>query len=162
MLVYLDTRKWMTLVEWLEETGEAEDLGDDVYLIPEVLEASMQHVTDVVGRFIARHELDFLYGGAQERKLAWTPIQGVEELLGDAHFHDDRGLFEWLDDDAAAQRYPYVASPVRFDRSNVRVRRRAPNLNEHQELWGAASGLAADRADETTGGTLDSARRGAQ
>ena len=131
MLVYLDTKKWLTLIGWLDETGEAEDLGDDMYLIPEVLESSMQHVTEVVGRFIARHDLESLHRGAQARKLAWTPIRGVEDLLNDPHFSIDRDLFTWLDHEQAPQPMPYVASPVKFSGSEVRVRRRAPNLGEH-------------------------------
>lgn len=134
MLVYLDTKKWLTLVGWLDETGEAEDLVDDMYLIPEVLESSMQHVTDVVRRFIARHELEPLHRGAQERKLAWTPIRGVEDLLNDPHFSIDRDLFTWLDHEQTSQPLPYVASPVKFSGSDVRVRRRAPNLDEHSGI----------------------------
>jgi benzylsuccinate CoA-transferase BbsE subunit len=131
MLVYLETRRWLTLVGWLDETGEAEDLTDDMYLIPEVLDASMQHVSEVVGRFIAEHDLEFLHRGAQARKLPFTPIRGVEALLDDEHFAVDRELFSWLDHEQSPDPLPYVATPYRFSRSDVRVRRRAPTLDEH-------------------------------
>lgn len=134
MLVYLDTKKWQTLVGWLGETDEAEDLVDDMYLIPDVLDARMEHVTNVVRRFISRHDLNWLHRGAQQRKLAWTPIRGVESLLDDPHFAVDRELFAWLEHEQASAPLPYVAAPVKFSRSQMRVRRRAPTVDEHHGL----------------------------
>jgi len=134
MLVYLDTRKWLDLVAWLSATGDAEDLDEDFYLIPEILAERLHHVADVVGRFIAKHDLDFLYHGAQERKLAWSPIRAVEDLQNDRHLADDRAFFTTVDHPELGAQYPYVGAPAKFSRSNWEIRRRAPLLGEDNQV----------------------------
>ena len=130
MLVYLDTRKWLGLVAWLGASGEAEDLTEDIYLIPEILQERLPHVTDVVGRFIANHDLEFLYHGAQERKLAWSPIRAVEDIQGDAHLVDDRKFFPQVEHPELATAYRYIGAPAKFSRSRWEIRGRAPLLGE--------------------------------
>jgi benzylsuccinate CoA-transferase BbsE subunit len=144
MLVYLDTRKWLDLVAWLSETGDAQDLGDDIYLVPEILAERLHHVANVVEEFIAKRDLDFLYHGAQKRKLAWTPIRAVEDLQNDPHLADDRGFFALVDHPELNTQYPYIGAPAKFSRSYWEIRGRAPLLGEDNQTVLANRGAKSD------------------
>jgi benzylsuccinate CoA-transferase BbsE subunit len=133
MLVYLDTRKWIDLVAWLSATGDAQDLDDDIYLVPEILAERLHHVAGVVEHFIAKHDLEFLYHGAQQRKLAWTPIRAVENLQSDPHLADDRAFFATVDHPELNTQYSYIGAPAKFSRSYWEIRGRAPLLGEDNQ-----------------------------
>ncbi len=123
----------------------AEDLGDDRYLDPDVLQAETHHVLDVIERFCARRTALAVYHGAQRCRLPWAPVRAPEDLLDDPHLAD-RGFLVAVDHPELGRAFVYPGAPFRAGATPWRIRRRAPLLGEdnlaiyHQEL-----GLGLDR-----------------
>jgi crotonobetainyl-CoA:carnitine CoA-transferase CaiB-like acyl-CoA transferase len=133
LMVAVDTRRWVQVVALLQEFDpeEVEDLADDIYLIPEILQERMWHVSEVIGRFIVKHTAEEIYRRAQARKLPWSPIRAVEDFQDDPHLRDDRQFFQQVEHPELDESYAYTGAILRFSRTPFELRRRAPTLGEH-------------------------------
>ena len=67
---------------------------------------------------------------AAEPELFWSPVNSMEDVLGDAQFHAAGGLVDVPDDGGAL---PMVATPADFHGTPWAPRSAAPKLGEHTE-----------------------------
>jgi crotonobetainyl-CoA:carnitine CoA-transferase CaiB-like acyl-CoA transferase len=91
--LYLDDSRFKAMLEWFDSEGMAEDLKDDRYGTAAGREREMLHVVDVIGRFCARHDSDYMFRESQARGLPWAPVNAPDELRSDPHFSDARKAF---------------------------------------------------------------------
>lgn len=118
------------LVAWLESAGMAEDLNDPKYLSRQVRLENQFHLFAVIGRFVAAHNSDWIYHGAQQRDLAWGQVRAPEENLRDPHLWD-RGFFVEVEHPDLNRTLLYPGSPYHGDDLGWRISRPAPRLGEH-------------------------------
>lgn len=91
------------------------------------------------GELIA--ELDVIFAGktldewtevfAGQPDLFWSPINSMEDVLGDDQFHAAGGIVYVPDDDAGT--VPMVATPADFHGTPAEVRCSAPELGQHTD-----------------------------
>lgn len=91
------------------------------------------------GELIA--ELDVIFAGktldewtevfAAQPDLFWSPINSMEDVLGDDQFHAAGGIVYVPDDDGGA--VPMVATPADFHGTPAEVRCSAPELGQHTD-----------------------------
>ncbi len=131
-LVNVSPRAWEGLVSWLDEHGMAEDLTDPKYFVPEIFREEADHISEVIGRFVATKTADEIFHGAQARALIFSAILNPEDLLDDPHLAA-RDFWIELDHGESEGTLPYAGSAFVAQHSEVRPRRRAPHLDEHGE-----------------------------
>ncbi|HEX2172334.1 MAG TPA: CoA transferase [Dehalococcoidia bacterium] len=135
--------QFRAVVEWLDAAGMAEDLTDPKYESWQVRRDDQPHIFEVIGRFVAAHNADQLYHGAQQRDLAWGPVRAPEENLRDPHFWD-RGFFVAVDHPGRDKPLVYPGAPYHGDDLGWRIARAAPSLGEHnEEIYRGELGLPA-------------------
>ncbi|WP_193312764.1 CoA transferase [Georgenia subflava] len=125
--LYIDDARFAALVEWFDAEGMAEDLGDEKYRHSDTRENEMFHVVDVIGRFCAQHDSDYMFREAQARRLPWAPVNSPDELLRDEHFTQQRDTFVEVGSSRGTHRY---AKPP-FLVGNPAQLRPAPTLGAH-------------------------------
>ena len=131
-LVNVSPRAWEGLVSWLDEHGMAEDLIDPKYFVPEIFRDEADHISAVIGRFVATKTADEIFHGAQARALIFSAILNPEDLLDDPHLAA-RDFWIELDHGEPEGMLRYAGSAFVAEHSEVRPRRRAPHLDEHGE-----------------------------
>ena len=131
-LVNVSPRAWEGLVSWLDEHGMAEDLTDPKYFVPEIFREEADHISDVIGRFVATKTAEEIFHGAQARALIFSAILNPEDLLDDPHLAA-RDFWIELDQGEPDGILRYAGSAFVAQNSEVRPRRRAPHLDEHGE-----------------------------
>ena len=129
-LVNVSPRAWEGLVSWLDEHGMAEDLTDPKYFVPEIFREEADHISEVIGRFVATKTADEIFHGAQARALIFSSILYPEDLLDDPHLAA-RDFWIELDHGEPDGALRYAGSAFVARNSEVRPRRRAPRLDEH-------------------------------
>jgi crotonobetainyl-CoA:carnitine CoA-transferase CaiB-like acyl-CoA transferase len=67
---------------------------------------------------------------ATEPDLFWSPINSMEEIIGDDQFHDAGGLISVPDGDSSV---PMVATPADFHGTPWAPRSVAPGVGEHTD-----------------------------
>ena len=146
LLLFIDLVRWQNLVSWLDNAGMAEDLTEDIYLIPEVQQERIFHIVEVVGRFIAAHNADEIYHGGQQRNLPWTPVRAVEDLVEDPQLTEDRQFFAHVEHPEIGRTVTYIGAPYKFSATPWRIQRRPPLLGEHnREIYEGELRLPHDR-----------------
>ncbi len=65
-----------------------------------------------------------------EPELFWSPVNGMEDILGDEQFHAGGGLVDVPDGDSSV---PMIATPADFHGTPWAPRSVAPRLGEHTE-----------------------------
>ncbi len=75
MLRPLNAARIKVLAEWMDEHGLAQDLLDEKFQDPAVIEESGQHFADVLKNFFANMPLVEAYEGGQERNFPWGAIR---------------------------------------------------------------------------------------
>jgi crotonobetainyl-CoA:carnitine CoA-transferase CaiB-like acyl-CoA transferase len=73
-------RMWTELLAWMAETGEAEDLVDDVWSDAGHRWAGRAHVDEVVARFALRRSASELASEGRRRALPWAEVTRPEQL----------------------------------------------------------------------------------
>ena len=135
--VFTSLDQWLSLVGWMDAVGMAEDLTDPRYrdmarmrmrVGPEV-----DHAFVVVKKFIAVHNAEEIYRGAQGRKFPWAIIRSPEENLDDPHFAEDRGVFAQIEHPELGETYTYAGRPYIMNGTPWRSFR-SPLLGEHNDL----------------------------
>jgi len=129
------------LGEWMDGYGLAQDLLDDKYQDPAVVEESGQHFADVLKNFFANMPLVEAYEGGQELNFPWGAIRTLEEIIGDPHL-EDRGFFVPVEHLELGKEFTYPGPAAIYNASPWRISRRAPLIGEHnQEILGSELGL---------------------
>ena len=150
--VFTSLNQWLTLVNWMDGEGMAEDLIDPKYRDmarmrlrsgPEV-----DHAFVVVKKFIAAHNAEEIYRGAQGRKFPWAIIRSPEENLDDPHFAEDRGVFEEVEHAELGESYTYPGRPYILNGTPWRTFR-SPLLGEHNDrVYGEDLGMSDEQIEE--------------
>ena len=130
------------LGEWMDGYGLAQDLLDDKYQDPAVVEVSGQHFADVLKNFFANMPLVEAYEGGQELNFPWGAIRTMEEIMGDPHLQD-RDFFVPVEHPELGREFIYPGPAAIYNASPWSISRRAPLIGEHnQEIFGGELGLS--------------------
>ena len=129
------------LGEWMDGYGLAQDLLDEKYQDPAVVEVSGQHFADVLKNFFANMPLVEAYEGGQELNFPWGAIRTMEEIMGDPHLQD-RDFFVPVEHPELGREFIYPGPAAIYNASPWSISRRAPLIGEHnQEIFGDELGL---------------------
>jgi crotonobetainyl-CoA:carnitine CoA-transferase CaiB-like acyl-CoA transferase len=128
-IVGLDARRhWPPLCR---AVGRPEWLTDPRYETPQARAANAAELIAELDEIFATRTLDeWAEVFAAEPDLFWSPINSLEEVLGDEQFHAAGGIVDVPDDDGVV---PMVASPADFHGTPTRPRSVAPRLGQHSE-----------------------------
>lgn len=127
--LYIDNDRFTALVDWFAAEGMEEDLADAKFRSRAAREEAMFHIVDVIGRFCARHDSDYMFREAQARRLPWAPVNSPDELLDDAHFSQARDSFVEVESSVGTVKQaqlPYLIG-------HGQQLRAAPGLGEHTD-----------------------------
>ena len=130
------------LGEWMDSQGFAQDLQDEKYHDPAVLEQSGQHFSEVLQGFFASMPLMEAYEGGQERDFPWGAVRTMGEIVGDPHL-EDRDFFVPVEHPELGREFTYPGPAAIYNGSPWRIYRRAPLIGEHsEEVFGGELGLS--------------------
>ncbi|MBI2958202.1 MAG: CoA transferase [Chloroflexi bacterium] len=137
------------LREWLAGEGMAGDLFDKkwdaIFLEAAVVSREeKEHIDDLFRAFAARHTKDELMWGAQERGIQIAKVNGVEDVMNDAHLRE-RDYFVSVEHPELGGSILYAGAPFKSDGMAWRYSRRAPFVGEHNaEIYGKELGLSTE------------------
>ena len=130
------------LGEWMDKYGLAQDLLDDKYQDPAVVEESGQHFADVLKNFFANMPLVEAYEGGQELNFPWGAIRTMEEIMVDPHLRA-REFFVPVEHPELGREFTSPGPAAIYNASPWRISRRAPLIGEHNdEILGGEVGLS--------------------
>lgn len=146
--VFTSLHQWLTLVEWMDDAGMAEDLTDPHYRDMAAMRMragpEVDHAFVVVKKFIAAHDAMEIYHGAQQRKFPWAIVRSPDENLDDPHFAEDRGVFAEVEHPDLGETYTYTGRPYIMHATPWRTFR-SPLVGEHNaQVYGEELGLSDD------------------
>lgn len=136
--------RWTAVVEWLKKYGLEEDLAEDRYYIPEVLQEELHHVCDVLARFFATRSAEEVSRGIQACGLVAWVLNAPEDLLDDPHLKA-REFFLQVEQPELERSFTYPGTPWFINGEPLRASRRAPLLGEHNLPVYEALGLSRDQ-----------------
>ena len=120
------------LAEWMASYGLAQDLLDEKYQDPSLVEQSGSHFSDVLGEFFSNMPLVEAYEGGQERDFPWGAVRTMSEIIEDPHL-EDRNFFVQVDHPELARKFTYPGPAAIYNGSPWRIYRRAPLIGEHND-----------------------------
>jgi crotonobetainyl-CoA:carnitine CoA-transferase CaiB-like acyl-CoA transferase len=108
-----------------------------------VIEANPDHIIDdLVANFIANLPAGEVYHAAQERGFTWGAVRAPEELLDDAHLHD-QGFWKQVEHPELGRSFVYHGEAAIYNGSPWRLSRRVPLIGEHnQDIFCGELGLS--------------------
>jgi crotonobetainyl-CoA:carnitine CoA-transferase CaiB-like acyl-CoA transferase len=130
--VRLTPKNLLTLAEWMDSYGLAEDLLDERYQDPAVIRENTSHFTQVLASFAAQLTSEEVYLGAQERGFSWGLIRAPDELVGNGHLQDRRFWVE-VEHPELGRNFKYPGGAAVWNGSPWHISRRAPLIGEHNE-----------------------------
>ena len=130
------------LAEWMDGHGLAQDLLDEKYLDPEVVQENADHTNQVVEVFISQMPREEIWRGGQERDFPWGGIRTMDEVVVDTHLQD-RGFFVEVEHAELGANFTYPGAAAIYNDSPWRIYRRAPLIGEHnREVFCGELGLS--------------------
>ena len=130
------------LATWMAEYGLAQDLLEEKYQDPAVVEESGQHFADVLKNFFANMPLVEAYEGGQELNFPWGAVRTMGEIVGDPHLVD-REFFVSVEHPELGREFTYPGPAAIYNASPWRISRRAPLIGEHNdEILGGELGFS--------------------
>ena len=130
------------LATWMAEYGLAQDLLEEKYQDPAVVEESGQHFADVLKNFFANMPLVEAYEGGQELNFPWGAVRTMGEIVGDPHL-EDREFFVSVEPPELGREFTYPGPAAIYNASPWRISRRAPLIGEHNdEILGGELGFS--------------------
>lgn len=130
--LYLGDERFAAMAAWFDEHGLADDLLEPIYARRADRASRMDHVIDVIARFCAAHDSDYLFTEAQKRRLPWAPVNSPHDLIGDPHLADRRAWCVVHHDDAGVA-LTHPGAPYRMSATPWRTPTAAPRLGQHTE-----------------------------
>lgn len=126
---------WLALVAFIQEHGMGQNLSDFELLDGRkrqlgLKQPSVELMLADIADFIAAHDSDEIYAGAQAAGAAWSVIRTPDEPLADEHWHE-RGFFVDVEHDEWGRTVTYPGAPYLLSQTPWRHGRRAPLLGEH-------------------------------
>ena len=140
---------WLALVAFIQEHGMGEQLSDFELLDGRKRQLGLRQPTVAmmladIAEFIAAHEAEEIYAGAQAAGAAWSIIRTPDEPLADEHWRA-RGFFTQVEHEEWGRTVTYPGAPYVLSKTPWRHGRRAPLLGEHTtEILCGELGLSAD------------------
>ena len=116
----------------MDSHGLADDLLEESYKDPAVIQESTPHIFEVITRFISSLTQEETYHGAQERGVNWGAIRTPDDLLDDGHLHD-RGFWVKVDHPELGRSFTYPGPAGIWNDSPWQISRCAPLIGEHNE-----------------------------
>ena len=130
------------LAQWMDEHGLAQDLLDEKYLDPTVLQEEAEHATEVMANFFAHMPQEELWHGGQQRDFPWGAVRSMDEIVGDPHL-EDRDFFVEVEHPELGRTFTYPGAAAIYNGSPWRISRRAPLIGEHnQEIFSGELGVS--------------------
>ena len=126
----LTPQRLKLLAEWFDQSGMAEDLGDERYQNPEVIAEENDHIVQVMKNFFNNSTLEDAFHGGQQRDFPWGAIRSMDEIVGDDHLQD-RGFFTQVEHPELGRTFTYPGGAAIYNGSPWRVSRRPPLVGEH-------------------------------
>lgn len=153
---YLNERRWIDLVAWLASKGMEGELADERYVDDHFRAERMEYVCQVLERFCAEHDSEYIFHHAQSINLPWAPIRTPEEMLEDPHLAEDRKAFVNVEHPELEESFTYPGAPYIFSETPWKIYRRPPLVGEHNhELKTYASFSKSVKPRGTRGGEND-------
>ena len=128
----LTPRRLRSLAEWMDEHGLAQDLLDEKYQDPAVVQGNASHITEVMTNFFANMPQDEVWRGGQERDYPWGAIRTMDEVVEDEHLQD-RGFFIEVEHPELGKSFTYPGPVAIYNGSPWRISHRAPLIGEHNQ-----------------------------
>ncbi len=133
-LVYLMVNRplhWQALAQWIAERTDHEAVLDPLFEGASSNRIEYRDLLDIfIGDLAIQFDVDVFYREAQERHLAVTPVHGAAGVAEDTHLAA-REFFVDVDHPVAGSlRQP--GAPYRHEKTPWRMRRPAPQLDEHR------------------------------
>lgn len=116
-------RQFHHLVALLASDGMADDLADERYLDPAVVDAEIDHLRAVIARWAATRTRAEIFHRAQELRLQWAPVNRPAEVLTDPQLAARR-FFTLLPGPGGS--LPVAGTPARLSRTPWRPRHAHP------------------------------------
>ena len=130
------------LAEWMDGHGLAQDLLDEKYLDPEVVQDNADHANQVLEVFISQLPREEIWRGGQERDFPLGGIRSMDEVVVDPHLQD-RGFFVEVEHAELGENFTYPGAAAIYNDSPWRIYRRAPLIGEHnREVFCGELGLS--------------------
>ena len=124
-----------TLAEWMDGHGLAQDLLEEKYQDPAVLQDNAEHTTQVLADFFAQLPREEIWRGGQERDFPWGAIRTLDEIVDDTHL-EDWGFYVEVEHPELGRNFIYPGPAAIYNDSPWRISRRAPLIGEHnQEVY---------------------------
>ena len=126
-----------TVIDWLNETGEAGELAQDAWrtklsaLQPMPAE-DRKVVEDTLTAFTQKRKKEDLVAEAQRRQLGWAPVFSPSEIV-DSKQLAARDYWVRVAHEDIGESFIYPGAPFKLDTTPWRQRGRAPSLGEHNE-----------------------------
>lgn len=98
------------------------------------LEMSWKYANELdslLAPWLMKHTKKEIFNLCQERRIPFTPVNTIEEVVNEPHLND-RGFFVEINHPGAG-RFKYPGPPYRLSETPWRVERPAPLLGEHNE-----------------------------
>ncbi len=126
---------WLALVAFIQERGMGERLSGLELLDGHKRQLGLQQPSVVVmlaeiAKFIAAHEAEEIYAGAQAAGAAWSMVRTPDECLADEHWHA-RGFFVQVEHEEQHRTVTFPGAPYILSETPWTHGRRAPLLGEH-------------------------------
>ena len=116
----------------MDEHGLAQDLLDEKYEDPTVVQGDASHITEVMTNFFANMPQDEVWRGGQERDYPWGAIRTMDEVVEDEHLRD-RGFFIEVEHPELGESFTYPGPVAIYNGSPWRISHRAPLIGEHNQ-----------------------------
>lgn len=147
---YLDFRfrgrpgQWERLVAWLDESGMAEDLGEERWRDHAYRDQreNTVHINEVVQRFLMGLTREEAMDRGQRAGYEVGAVYSAEDLLKDTQL-ETRNFWVDLEHDDLGRSIRYPGGPYVLSETPWRLGRRAPRLGEHNAaVYGSMLGLS--------------------
>jgi len=135
-------QQWETLVEWMDSEGMAEDLKDEKYKGEEFRQNHLDHIIEVLQRWINTHTANELFELGQLMRFPWATVCSPEKVLESPQLKS-RGFFVEVGHPEIGTSIQYSGAPYKFDGCSLDRWERAPLIGEdNMEIYQRELGLS--------------------
>jgi crotonobetainyl-CoA:carnitine CoA-transferase CaiB-like acyl-CoA transferase len=135
-------QQWETLVEWMDSEGMAEDLKDEKYKGEEFRQNHLDHIIEVLQRWIKTHTANELFELGQLMRFPWATVCSPEKVLESPQLKS-RGFFVEVGHPEIGTSIQYSGAPYKFDGCSLDRWERAPLIGEdNMEIYQRELGLS--------------------
>jgi len=122
-------QQWETLVEWMDSEGMAEDLREEKYREEGYRFRNLDHIIEVLQRWVKTHTKNELFELGQLMRFPWTPVFSPEEVLENPQLKARRFFID-VEHPEMGTSVKYPGVPYQFSTSLPNKWKRAPFTGE--------------------------------